>query len=327
MLLISLNTVLFNVSNQLITERILSLTVSWVSQMLIWIFFSSLESCNNFLYMHKVLYKQASTCVDGARRGETDWMQPLPQSHRASIPWVCQSSKINPSTFCPHVLTKHWIISWSTPYSQSIFNDLINSFPETTINSWRFVMQSSVSEDTLQNYRAGLLCFTQFCDIHRVPEVSRMPASETLLSIFVAEMGAGKKSASSIHWWLSGLAFWYLIFLYHVKFWLGQASIQYNNAPWMGGKILARTKKGTANLSAKSLLSLPHHLPVTEAHMKALHLTHGVEPWIVIKQGHWSSKAFLLYWHNIEDILPLFISDSLYNFSSLKSSIKHLQSM
>ena len=50
-------------------------------------------------------------------------------------------------------------------------------------------------------------------------------------------------------------------------------------------------------------------------------LSHGVDPWIIMKQGHWSSKAFLLYWHNIKDILPLFIGDSLDKLSSIKSSI------
>ena len=56
-------------------------------------------------------------------------------------------------------------------------------------------------------------------------------------------------------------------------------------------------------------------------------LTHGVEPCIVMKQGRWSSKAFLLYWRNIEDILPLFIGDSFDKFSSIKQSIQHLQSL
>ena len=48
-------------------------------------------------------------------------------------------------------------------------------------------------------------------------------------------------------------------------------------------------------------------------------LTHGVDPWIVMKQGRWSSKAFLLYWRNIEEILPLIIGDSLDKFTSLKT--------
>ncbi len=261
---------------------------------------------------------------------------------------------------------------------------------------------------------------------------------------------------------------------------------QYNNAPWLGGAILSRTKKGAANISSKSLPQLPKRLPVTVAHMKALrrklnlknprdaavwaaacaawhgcnrlgeivlkarwcfnprkhmsrgtskksgrasngrrwlqlflpwskvkkfegewlhftasnddidcilaidnHLTinaaipdhapffayldssvpdgyspltrsdlmercneiwvsagltalsghsfriggtthlliHGVDPWIVMKQGRWSSKAFLLYWRNVEEILSLFIGDSMDKFSSIKTSIQHIQKL
>ncbi|KAK0452512.1 DNA breaking-rejoining enzyme [Armillaria borealis] len=50
----------------------------------------------------------------------------------------------------------------------------------------------------------------------------------------------------------------------------------------------------------------------------------GVEPWVVMKQGRWSSKAFLLYWRKVEEILPLFIGDAMDKFSSLKDSISRL---
>jgi hypothetical protein len=53
-------------------------------------------------------------------------------------------------------------------------------------------------------------------------------------------------------------------------------------------------------------------------------LLHGVDPWIVMKQGRWTSAAFLLYWRNVEEILPLFIGDSLDTFTSLKSSVSCL---
>jgi hypothetical protein len=53
-------------------------------------------------------------------------------------------------------------------------------------------------------------------------------------------------------------------------------------------------------------------------------LLHGVDPWIVMKQGRWSSAAFLLYWRNVEEILPLFIGDSLDTFTSLKQSVARL---
>jgi len=53
-------------------------------------------------------------------------------------------------------------------------------------------------------------------------------------------------------------------------------------------------------------------------------LLRGVDPWIVMKQGRWSSAAFLVYWRNVEEILPLFIGDSLDTFTSLKNSVTQL---
>ena len=43
-----------------------------------------------------------------------------------------------------------------------------------------------------------------------------------------------------------------------------------------------------------------------------------------MKQGRWTSAAFLLYWRNVEEILPLFIGDSLDTFTSLKDSVARL---
>ncbi|KAK7014533.1 DNA breaking-rejoining enzyme, partial [Favolaschia claudopus] len=56
-------------------------------------------------------------------------------------------------------------------------------------------------------------------------------------------------------------------------------------------------------------------------------LLHGVDPWIVMKQGRWTSAAFLLYWRNVEEILPLFIGDSLDTFTSLRDSVARLKSL
>lgn len=50
----------------------------------------------------------------------------------------------------------------------------------------------------------------------------------------------------------------------------------------------------------------------------------GVEPWVVMKQGRWYSKAFLLYWRKVEEILPLFIGDAMDKCTSLKDSISWL---
>ncbi|KIO05460.1 hypothetical protein M404DRAFT_141343 [Pisolithus tinctorius Marx 270] len=39
-------------------------------------------------------------------------------------------------------------------------------------------------------------------------------------------------------------------------------------------------------------------------------LLQGVPPDVVATQGRWKSQAFLDYWHQINSILPLFISSS-----------------
>ncbi|KAJ7469431.1 hypothetical protein FB451DRAFT_1352234 [Mycena latifolia] len=49
-------------------------------------------------------------------------------------------------------------------------------------------------------------------------------------------------------------------------------------------------------------------------------LLRGFDPWVVMKQGRWTSAAFLVYWRNVEEILPLFIGDSLDTFTSLTNS-------
>jgi hypothetical protein len=50
-------------------------------------------------------------------------------------------------------------------------------------------------------------------------------------------------------------------------------------------------------------------------------LLKGVSPWIVMKQGRWSSKAFLKYWRKVESILPLFIGDAFDKIHNLRMSV------
>ena len=47
----------------------------------------------------------------------------------------------------------------------------------------------------------------------------------------------------------------------------------------------------------------------------------GVDPFIVMVQGHWKSDAFLSYWKNCEQILPLFIGSALHSLDSIVSSM------
>src|SRR5882724_3032356 len=47
----------------------------------------------------------------------------------------------------------------------------------------------------------------------------------------------------------------------------------------------------------------------------------GVDPWVVMVQGRWSSQSFLYYWRKCEEILPLFISFSLQSHESILSTM------
>jgi len=45
----------------------------------------------------------------------------------------------------------------------------------------------------------------------------------------------------------------------------------------------------------------------------------GVDPWVIMVQGHWSSQSFLTYWHHCEEVLCLFISFSFQSHESILS--------
>src|SRR5882724_965176 len=47
----------------------------------------------------------------------------------------------------------------------------------------------------------------------------------------------------------------------------------------------------------------------------------GVDPFIVMVQGRWSSNSFLLYWRKSEEIVPLFISFSLNAHSPILTTM------
>ena len=47
----------------------------------------------------------------------------------------------------------------------------------------------------------------------------------------------------------------------------------------------------------------------------------GVDPWIMMVQGHWSSQAFLSYWWKCEEILSLFIGFSFQSRDSILTTM------
>lgn len=139
---------------------------------------------------------------------------------------------ISSSPLQPHVLAQQHISLWKTPFSISSLHRLSSFFPLKTISRWQTVLSASVKEQTHENYGAGLLHFTQFCDKYNIHENLRMPASEALLCLFIANWGTGSVSKHTVSSWLSGLEMWHSI----------------NGAPWHGGRILKRTKWGVAKL-------------------------------------------------------------------------------
>ncbi|KDR78457.1 hypothetical protein GALMADRAFT_137530 [Galerina marginata CBS 339.88] len=114
------------------------------------------------------------------------------------------------------------------------------------------MLESSVDIETRKNYGAGLLRFTQFCDKFQIPEDQRVPATEQLLSLFVADAGASKVTAKTVSSWLTGLKMWHVM----------------NGTDWKGGELLKRAKKGVAKLAPNA--STPAKEPATYEHMLAL---------------------------------------------------------
>ncbi|KAF8586221.1 hypothetical protein K439DRAFT_1341413 [Ramaria rubella] len=47
----------------------------------------------------------------------------------------------------------------------------------------------------------------------------------------------------------------------------------------------------------------------------------GIDPWVVMVQGRWTSQSFLTYWRKCKEILPLFIGFSFQSHSSILSTM------
>jgi hypothetical protein len=92
-------------------------------------------------------------------------------------------------------------------------------------------MLLSLEEKTHSNYGASLLQFTQFCYYHNISEADRCPASEVIISAFIASY-AGLHLVDCINGWLSGIKWWHT----------------FHGAKWNGDHMLATVKKGIAKL-------------------------------------------------------------------------------
>jgi hypothetical protein len=157
-----------------------------------------------------------------------------------------------PSTLRPHVLASDRLRCWTSPHAISHYKDVISQIPVSSASTLLEVMLLSLEEKTRSNYGAGLLRFTQFCDTSNVSEADRCPASEILISAFIASY-AGLRSSDCINGWLSGIKWWHT----------------FQGAKWYGGEMLTTVKKGVAKLVPDSSRREKKQ-PVTLEHMHCL---------------------------------------------------------
>jgi hypothetical protein len=137
---------------------------------------------------------------------------PIPQtttpSPKAPAPYPRNLTPI-PSRLRPHCLAKDRLRRWTPIHTQiaapghTIVNKLEHErIKDTMIHAWE--------EDTREAYGAGLLMWHCFCDGRTIPEQERAPASQPLLSAFVAHMAA-VYSGKTISNYLHGVRAWHVL--------------------------------------------------------------------------------------------------------------------
>lgn len=145
------------------------------------------------------------------------------------------NNKYTPSSPHPCVLASERLQYWTSPHAVSHCNDITSRLPISATSTLLRFMLLSLEEKTCSNYGTGLLRFTQFCDSHNISEADRCPASEVIISAFIASY-ANLCSLDCINRWLSGIKWWHT----------------FQGAEWNGRDMLATVKKGIAKLVPNS---------------------------------------------------------------------------
>ena len=115
----------------------------------------------------------------------------------------------------PHCLAKDRLCFW-LPSSASLkfhgpacTQDII-VISEERLHRILDVIEASWTEKTKETYGTGLLVFHVYCDIHRIPDSSRCPIAQTLLSAFLASC-AGAYSGSTLSNFTAGIRAWHIL--------------------------------------------------------------------------------------------------------------------
>ncbi|KAJ3792071.1 hypothetical protein GGU11DRAFT_750591 [Lentinula aff. detonsa] len=174
-------------------------------------------------------------------------------SYQLSSRKANKKNHIAPSSFRPHVLAKDRIHAWSTPYSESKRTTLSSKYSPKIIEWSDKAMSEALKESSKTSYGAGILRWNQFCDMMNIPEESRMPADETLLTGFI---GYHLGDVVNVKGWLSGLRAWHDL----------------NGAPWPTDSRQLRFARSGARI-AGAHRKRPIRNPITLSHLLALHFS------------------------------------------------------
>ena len=87
-----------------------------------------------------------------------------------------QLSQYKITPLCPHVSAANHCLHWLTPYGLKYLNSLSGHLLAELITRERVVLVKAVKPQTLSNYGAGCLRFTQFCNAFNIPEDPCMPS-------------------------------------------------------------------------------------------------------------------------------------------------------
>lgn len=186
----------------------------------------------------------------GARaRDENHEADTRPAKRPRALP---KNSPLLNSLYRPNVRATDRFKLWTSPFA--ILRDAANAavLPKAAREKRFDAVFGSVEASTRATYGAGLLRFHEFCDEQGVEELQRVPASDYLLSAFVAHH-LGKVGTSAVNNWVAGLQLWHTL----------------QDAPWLGNRGLKAALKGVGK-QAPASSTRPQRPPVTRAHLLCL---------------------------------------------------------
>ena len=170
----------------------------------------------------------AHTAVSGGLASFVPPPLPLPDpcNRQPRIPHKIHD-RITPNSLHPLILAPDRFTKWLTPYHIAKMDQASWLFLAQTIVRHCLTMANWILPSTLTNYTLGLICFTKFFKDFQVPEADHMPASETILSMFISTWAAGSVSKGTMKTWIEGLCLWHVI----------------NDTPWNSNSVLRCTIK------------------------------------------------------------------------------------